>query len=126
MRSPLLLLLSSACAGTDTPEPLVGGDTCIALTAGTWTFAGPAWGMGEYTMQGDLTLDATACTFTLTAWDMAMDDLPSGGAVDDVAVQFDGLNSYWRSCTGTATDQNHADGLCADDGAAWSIDALIL
>lgn len=59
---------------------------------------------------------------SLSAWDMAMDDVPSGGVLDGDAVQFDGLNSYWRSCTGTATDTGHADGTCADDGAAWAID----
>jgi hypothetical protein len=124
MRSSALALLLSACAagGADT-EPLTGGDTCTALTSGTWTFSGAAWGMGDTTMEGDVTLDAAACSFTLDHWTMAMDDLPSGGVLDGDAVQLDGLNSYWRSCTGTAADADTVSGTCSDDGADWTMTA---
>jgi hypothetical protein len=77
--------------------------------------------MGDNPMDGDVTMNAEDCTFTLGNWDMVMDDLPSGGAVDGDQVQLDGLNSYWRSCTGTATDEANAAGTCSDDGAEWMI-----
>lgn len=117
---PLALFLA-ACAtksGEDT-SPLTGGDTCTMLTDGSWTFSGAAFGMGDNTMTGDVTLDATACKFTLGNWDMQMDDLPSGGALDADAVTLDGLTSKWQSCTGTATDENTASGTCSEDGTDW-------
>ena len=115
---PALGLLA-ACAGSSDSTPLEGGDSCTALISGTWTFSGDAWGMGDDTMDGDITLDADACSFTIDNWSMAMDDLPTGGVLDGDAVQFDGANSYWQSCTGTATDESHASGTCSDDGADW-------
>lgn len=118
----LLALLLSACAGKgDDTAALVGGDTCTVLTSGTWTFSGTAFGMGDATMEGDVTLDAAACSFTLGNWSMAMDDLPSGGVLDGEAVQLDGLNSYWRSCTGTARSVDAASGTCSDDGGDWAM-----
>lgn len=121
---PLSLLFLVAC-GSSAKEspPIQGGETCTALVSGAWTFTGAAWGMADNPMDGDVTMDSTACTFTLDNWDMRMDDLPTGGALDGDQVQFDGLNSYWRSCTGTATDEQNAAGVCADDGAEWVITA---
>ncbi len=117
---PLALFLAACQTGSgEDSAPLEGGDTCTALTSGTWTFTGAAWGMGDNPMDGNVTMDTEGCTFTLGEWDMAMDDLPSGGAVDADAVQFDGLTSYWQTCTGTATDENTASGTCSDDGAEW-------
>lgn len=117
---PVALFLA-ACntGGGGDSSPLQGGDTCTALTSGSWTFSGAAFGMGDNTMTGEVTLDATACTFTLGSWSMSMDDLPTGGALDVDAVQLDGLTSKWQSCTGTATDENTASGTCADDGSDW-------
>jgi hypothetical protein len=119
---PLFALCLAAC-GPSAGDfvPLEGGDTCTALASGTWTFTGAAWAMAGGTMDGDVTMDADACTFTLDEWDMAMDDLPLGGAVDGDTVQLDGLDSYWRSCTGTAADENSVAGTCADDGAEWTM-----
>lgn len=113
------LLLVSCTAAPPDSEAVKGGDSCTALTSGRWTVTGAAWGMGDNPMDGDVTMDATACTFTFANWDMQMDDLPSGGALDGGAVTLDGLNSYWRSCTGTATDENNASGTCSDDGRDW-------
>ena len=113
-----IFLLGCAGAGADS-APILGGDTCTAPTVGTWTFSGAAFGMGEETMDGDLALDSETCTFTLENWSMAMDDLPSGGALDGDAVQLDGLNSFWRTCVGTASDENTVSGTCSDDGSDW-------
>jgi hypothetical protein len=124
---PLLsfLALAACSAGNaDDSAPLKGGDTCVALVSGTWTFAGAAFGMGTSTMTGEVDLDAAACTFALSNWDMQMDDLPSGGVLDGDTVTLDGLTSYWRSCTGTATDDMNVSGSCSDDGSAWSMVAI--
>jgi hypothetical protein len=118
---PIALWMWIACNGKPDSNPLTGGDACSALTSGTWTFSGEAWGMGDLTMDGDVTMDAAACTFTLDAWTMAMDDLPNGGAVDGDEVQLDGKNSYWRSCSGTAVDAGHVSGTCADDGTDFEM-----
>jgi hypothetical protein len=72
-------------------------------------------------MAADLAMDAEACAFSFSNFDMAMDDLPSGGVLDDDAVQLDGLTSYWRTCAGTADSSVHASGTCAEDGAAWDL-----
>lgn len=116
---PLAVLAACASGDAEDSTPLEGGDTCTALTSGTWTVTGAAWGMGDNPMDGDVTMDSSACTFTFSNWDMAMDDLPSGGAVDGDAVTLDGLNSRWQGCTGTAADENTASGTCADDGSDW-------
>ncbi|MFZ5479276.1 MAG: hypothetical protein ACOZNI_21100 [Myxococcota bacterium] len=119
-RFTLLALLAACPGGTADSEPLKGGETCTALTTGTWTFTGPAWGMGDNPMDGDVAMDAESCTFTLGEWDMVMDDLPAGGAVDGDQVTLDGLNSYWRSCLGTATETT-VSGVCEDDGLAFEM-----
>lgn len=121
----LCLSIFAACSGGGSDSgTLAGGDTCVALMSGTWTFTGEAWGMGDHPMDGDVTMDADACVFTLDNWDMQMDDLPTGGAVDGDQVQLDGANSYWRSCTGTAADDRNVSGNCADDGAAFAMAML--
>ena len=115
-------LFSAACSsGTVDSSALAGGDTCTALTSDTWTVTGAAWGMGDIPMDGKVTMDAEACSFSFSGWDMQMDDLPTGGVLDGDSVQLDGLNSYWQSCTGTATDSNNAGGTCADDGDEWAM-----
>jgi hypothetical protein len=114
-------VLLAACNGGKDSDPLTGGDDCTALETDVYVFAGPAWGMGKKTMDGTLTMDVDSCAFTFEEWSMMMDDLPSGGVVDGDQVQLDGLNSYWRSCTGTASDEQTIEGTCADDGAAFSI-----
>lgn len=120
----LLTLLLAGCAGsTKDSAPLAGGDDCLVLLSGTWTVTGAAWGMGDNPMDGELSMEAEICTFTLGAWDMTMDDLPSGGVVDGDQVQLDGLNSYWRSCTGTAVSESYVSGTCDDDGAAFAMAA---
>lgn len=123
-RAIFVVVLLAACTTPedDTSSPK-GGDTCTALTSGTWTFTGAAWKMGDNPMDGDITMDVDACTFTIDNWDMQMDDLPTGGVLDGDQVQLDGLNSYWQRCTGTASDETHMAGICADDGADWIITA---
>ena len=121
---PTLILAYLPACSTATGEdstPLVGGDTCTALTSGTWTVTGAAWGMGDNPMDGTVTMDSDACTFVFSEWDMQMDDLPSGGALDADAVVLDGLNSYWSRCTGSATDENTVGGTCEDDGDDWAM-----
>jgi hypothetical protein len=77
--------------------------------------------MGDLTMDGDVTMAAETCTFTLDEWSMAMNDLPNGGAVDGDTVQLDGKNSYWRSCVGTATEVGAVAGSCLDDDADFEM-----
>ena len=118
--SPLLLTFGVTGCAVATDSPLVGGETCTALTSGTWTVTGAAFGMGDDNpMDGDVTMDDEACAFAFSDWSMQMDDLPSGGVVDGDAVQLDGLTSKWRTCTGTATDTASASGTCEEDGTAW-------
>ncbi len=118
--SPLCFLL--ACTGAPAGDSaLQGGDSCTELVSGTWTFSGAAFGMGDETMDALLTFDADACAFTITEWSMAMDDLPNGGVIDGDAVQLDGLNYDWRTCTGVAQDAQSASGTCANDGDPWAI-----
>lgn len=123
--TPLLALIGLVLAACDGAKgdtgALTGGQTCTALATGTWTMTGPAWGMGDNPMDGELTMDAERCTFTLGAWDMVMDDLPTGGAVDGDQVRLDGLTSYWRSCVGTASDTDNVSGVCSDDDAAFEM-----
>jgi hypothetical protein len=115
-----LLLLAACETPGDTGAP-VAGDSCTALTSGRWTVTGPAWGMADNPMDGDVTMDAESCTFAFSNWDMQMDDLPSGGVLDGDAVQLDGLTDYWRSCTGTAADEGNVSGTCAEDGADFQM-----
>lgn len=116
--SPLAVLL--ACAGAPADDSaLQGGDSCTQLVSGTWSFSGVAFGMGSEAMDALVTFDADACAFTITDWSMAMDDLPNGGVVDVDAVQLDGLNYDWRTCTGLAIDTQGASGTCANDGDPW-------
>lgn len=120
----LVTLFLAACTGkgdSAADTGLHGGDTCTTLTTANWTIYADAFNMGDEPMKADLAFDAASCSFSFSNWDMAMDDLPSGGVVDAEAVQFDGINPFWRTCTGTATDENTASGTCSDDGSAWSM-----
>lgn len=115
----MLLLLALACypvTPEDTSDDPVAGDTCTVLTTGRWTVTGAAWNMADNPMDGDLSFNAESCTFTLGNWDMQMDDLPSGGVVDDAAVQLTGANSEWDTCAGTAASETEVSGTCAADG----------
>lgn len=125
IRTLVLTILAGCTGGTDSADVLHGGDTCTVLVDGEWTMTGAAFGMGDEAMTATVTFDADACSFQLSAWSMAMDDLPSGGVLDGDAVQLDGLNSRWRSCTGTASDTMNASGTCSDDGAAWQMAAVV-
>lgn len=121
----VLTILAGCTGGTDSADVLHGGDTCTVLVDGAWTMTGAAFGMGDEAMTATVTVDADACSFQLSGWSMAMDDLPSGGVLDGDAVQLDGLNSRWRTCTGTASDTMNASGTCSDDGAAWQMAAVV-
>jgi hypothetical protein len=114
------LLALCGCPADPLP-PLTGGDTCTALSDGRWVFTGPAWGMGDEPMRATVEMDEEECVFAFSSFDMAMDDLPTGGALDGADVQLDGLTSYWRTCTGTAASEHHAAGTCAEDGLAWDL-----
>lgn len=111
----VLLAVLAACTpeGGDSSGTPVGGDTCTALVSGEWAASGDALGMP---MTTTLSMDVDACTFAFSAWNMTMDDLPSGGVLDGDAVQLDGLNHYWRSCTATVDTAGAFAGTCADDG----------
>ncbi len=118
-------LLLAACSGggdsaTDDTS-LHGGDTCTLLTSGNWTLTGDAFRMGDTPMTADVAFNADDCSFAFSNWSMSMDDLPAGGVVDAAAVQLDGINPRWRTCTGTATDESTASGTCSDDGTDWSM-----
>lgn len=113
-----------ADSGADTA--LHGGETCTLLTEANWTIYADAFNMGDEPMKADLAFNADDCSFAFSNWSMAMDDLPSGGVLDADAVQFDGINPFWRTCTGTATDENTASGTCSDDGSAWSMSYVVV
>lgn len=115
----LTLLLALACYPTspaDSADSPTGGDTCTALTIGTWTVTGAAWNMGDNPMDATLTFDEAACTFTLSEWTMQMDDLPDGGVVDDTTVTLRGPTSGWGTCVGEAASAGEVSGTCSDDG----------
>lgn len=120
---PFVLLIAACTAGAggaDDSSAVKGGDSCPILGSGIWDFSGSAFGMGDATMTGEVTWNG--CTFTVADWSMAMDDLPSGGALNEDAVQLDGLNSYWRRCTGTLAESGYIAGTCSDDGADWKME----
>lgn len=80
---------------------------CTALTAGSWNVNGSCIGM---LMTGDMTLDASGCSFTLGGWNMAM-DIPAGGTVEGDTVTFTGRN--WAGCTGAvAATGRRVDASC--------------
>ena len=80
---------------------------CTALTAGSWNVNGSCIGM---LMTGEMTLDASGCSFTLGGWNMAM-DIPAGGTVEGDTVTFTGRN--WTGCTGTvASTGMRVDATC--------------
>lgn len=119
----LACAFAAGCSGgaeTDTSGPVETDTTpaCQALTDGDWTGSGPALGMA---MGVTLTMDTSGCTFTLTDWSMQMGSLPDSGTVDDDTVTL-GSDSYWATCTGTATGGTAFDGVCADDNAAFSFE----
>lgn len=91
---------------------------CTALADGDWVTDGAAGGGME--MQGVLTMDAKACTFTLDQWSMDMTNLPSGGSVEVDQVTLIGDNIP-PGCVGTANeDGTDVTGAC-EDGAAFSM-----
>ena len=86
---------------------------CTALAAGSWNVNGSCIGM---LMTGDLTLDASGCSFTLGGWNMAM-DVPAGGTVEGDTVTFTGRN--WSGCTGTvASTGMRVDARCPAAGGS--------
>jgi hypothetical protein len=117
------LALLAACADGPAPDSLPADGGCPALGAGTWDFAGPAWGTAGGALAGDVTTAADPCAFALTGWSAPISDLPTGGRSNGDLVQLDGLDSYWRSCVGTAADAEHVAGTCTEDDAAWSMAA---
>lgn len=86
---------------------------CTALAAGSWNVNGSCIGM---LMSGEMTLDASGCSFTLGSWNMAM-DVPAGGTVAGDAVTFTGRN--WTGCTGTvAATGMRVDASCPAGGGS--------
>ena len=121
-------LVLSACTAADETDALDTDDTdvvdtapaCVALVDGAWSGSGAAFGMR---MGVTLTMDSEGCSFTLTDWDMDMGPIADAGTVADDQVTLSGPDSYWATCTGTATaDGTSVDGLCADDGAAFALE----
>lgn len=80
---------------SDTQADTTVEPACTALAAGNWNVNGSCIGM---MMSGEMTVDATGCSFTLGGWNMAM-DVPAGGTVAGDTVTFTGRN--WTGCTGT-------------------------
>lgn len=121
--SPLPFLLATACSGGgETDTSAADTDTtpaCQTLTDGTWTGSGAAFGMA---MDVTLTLDGAACSFTLTDWDMVMGSLPDGGTIAEDTVTLAGTDAYWSTCVGEATGGTVIDGVCEEDGAAFSFE----
>jgi hypothetical protein len=116
-----MLAMGAGCKPDDTEvvDTDGGGDSdtlpaCTALTDGEWDGGGSALGM---TMGVTLTMDATACTFTLTNWSMNMGDMPDAGTLDGDTVTM-GSSSYWSGCEGTVDSAEQFAGSCAD-GASF-------
>lgn len=110
---------AEASGGTGSADTTEGSaDTtvepsCTALAAGSWNVNGSCIGM---MMSGELTLDASGCSFTLGSWNMAM-DVPAGGSVTGDAVTFTGRN--WAGCTGTvAATGRRVDASCPAGGGS--------
>jgi len=104
----LLALVLTACGGAPTCDPLPDG---------AWTASGAAFGM---TMGMSLTMAAEGCTFTVGGWDMEMGAMPTGGSLDGAEVVLDG-DAYWASCVGDVAADGAMDGVCEEDGSAWSM-----
>jgi hypothetical protein len=112
MRRLGFLLLVAGCGNSG------GGDTCTPLEAGEWTIDGPAMGMA---MGATVEMDVEACEFTFSDWSMEMGSLPIGGALDGTALTLDG-DAHWSSCAGTVADDGaSAEGVCDDDGSAFTM-----
>jgi hypothetical protein len=107
-----------ACAEAPERDALEGGLSCTQLVSGIWTASGDAFGMD---MQLSLEMNDESCSFTFDNWDMAMDELPTGGVIDGTRVQLDAPTDLWRSCTGNAASSVEITGNCADDGTAFSL-----
>jgi len=94
---------------------------CTALAAGSWNVNGSCIGM---LMTGDMTLDASGCSFTLGGWNMAM-DIPAGGTVEGDTVTFTGLS--WTGCTGTVASTGlRVDATCPAAGGSPSCSFTML
>lgn len=117
-----MFLFAAGCStGGETETDTVETDTtpaCQALTNGAWVGSGAAFGMA---MGVTLTLDSDTCAFTLTDWDMVMGSLPDGGTVDGDTVTLSGDDAYWSTCVGEATGGTTIDGVCSEDGAAFTL-----
>ncbi len=119
----ILCLVATGCSpAADTSTDTVETDTtptCQALTEGVWVADGAAFGMA---MGVTLTLDASTCAFTLTNWSMIMGTLPDGGTIDGDTVTLTGSDPYWTTCSGEAVGGTAIDGVCSDDGAAFTLE----
>ncbi len=94
---------------------------CTALAAGSWNVNGSCIGM---LMTGDMTLDASGCSFTLGGWNMAM-DIPAGGTVEGDTVTFTGRS--WTGCTGTVASTGlRVDATCPAAGGSPSCSFTML
>lgn len=127
---PALLLALASCSGksttTDSGASTDTGTTattdtdtttdpaCTTLKDGSYSAGGACFGM---TMSATLTFDATACSFTLDAWDMDMGN-PTGGTVDGDTVTLKG-GSTWKDCTGTIAGKT-ITGTCPS-GCGWTL-----
>ncbi len=109
-----VVTLSIAFAGCGEKGPV----SCTALEDGEWTVEGDAMGMP---MGATVTMDAEACSFTLSGWSMEMLSLPTGGSVDGTSISMEG-DAHWSSGTATLSeDGSSAEGSCDDDGTSFTM-----
>jgi hypothetical protein len=104
---------TDADADTDTDTA-----TCTALADGQYAFTGDAFGMP---MDGLLAMDATACTFDLSDWNMAMDS-PAGGSIAGDTVTYTG-SEQWESCSGDNVAGTVVV-LCTDDTTSFTMSPM--
>lgn len=115
-------LTVAACKGEDTDASDTDTDTvetdteppCSVPESGTYDASGSCFGMG---MGVDLTMDAEACTFTLSDWSMNHAGLAEGGTVTGTDVTL--VGGDFEGCEGTI-DGDTLTGTCSD-GCAWEL-----
>ena len=93
-------------------------DSCKPIKSGRWAAGGTAYGMSMY---ADVAVDAKACSFTFSNWNMGM-SVPEGGTMDGTDIELTG-STFWSTCTGGAKSPTEAEGVCGG-GETWMMELM--